>query len=64
MTCFSLSAFAVKKVEFDESQEKVCYEEARKMGCVKSSGGAADHACSQANKAKLPSKCYQILGVQ
>lgn len=60
----SLSAFAQKKVEFDENQERACHEEARKAGCVKSAGSAADRACSQKKKAKLSSKCHQILGIQ
>lgn len=60
----SLSSFAEKRVEFDEKQEKVCHEEARRSGCVKSADAAADRACSQANKRKLPMKCHQILGVQ
>lgn len=64
MMALSLTAFAEKRVEFDENQEKVCYGEARKVGCVKSSGAAADKACTQNNKAKLPSKCYSILGIQ
>ncbi len=58
-----ISAFAQKKAEFDENQEKVCYEEARKVGCVKGNE-AADIACSKSNKAKLPTKCHQILGIQ
>ncbi len=57
------SAFAQKKVEFDETQEKVCHEEARKVGCVKGDS-AADIACTKANKAKLPAKCHQLLGIQ
>lgn len=59
----SLSAVAVKRVEFDENQEKVCYEEARKIGCVKPNGAAADQTCTKNNKTKLPSKCYQVLGL-
>lgn len=64
MMAMSMTAFAEKKVEFDENQEKICHGEARKVGCVKSSGAAADKACSQNNKAKLPSKCHEILGVR
>lgn len=59
----SLSAFAQKKVEFDENQEKSCYSEAKKYGCVKSNG-AADTACTKTNKTKISMKCHQILGIQ
>lgn len=59
----SFYALAEKRVEFDENQEKVCYEEARKAGCVKSAGAAASQACTKTKKAKLPSKCYQVLGI-
>jgi hypothetical protein len=63
MMTLSMSAFAENRTEFDEAQEKICHEEARKVGCVKSAGAAADKACSKANKSKLPSKCFQILGI-
>lgn len=59
----SLSAFAQKRVEFDENQEKVCYEEARKVGCVKGSA-PADRTCAKTRKIKLPVKCHQVLGIQ
>lgn len=59
----SATAFAQKTVEFDEAQEKVCHEEARKAGCVKGNE-AAGVACLKTNKSKLPQKCHQILGIQ
>ncbi len=59
----SLSSFAQKRSEFDQNDEKVCYEEARKMGCVKGNE-AADAACAKANKSKLPKKCTEVLGIQ
>ncbi len=59
----SLSVFAQKKVEFDENQEKVCYEQAKKAGCVKGSA-AADPACAKAKKAKLTTNCRQIFGIE
>lgn len=59
----SLSSFAGKRTEFDQNDEKVCYEEARKVGCVKGNE-TANIACTKANKAKLPKKCSEVLGAQ
>lgn len=59
----SLSAFAQKKVEFDENQEKVCHEQAKKLGCVKGSA-AADQACTKSKKAKFTTNCRQIFGIE
>lgn len=59
----SLDAISAKRTEFDHNDEKVCYEEARKMGCVKGNA-AADVACTKANKAKMPKKCTEVLGAQ
>lgn len=59
----SLDAISAKRTEFDHNDEKVCYEEARKMGCVKGNE-SADVACARANKAKLPKKCAEVLGAQ
>ena len=65
VTAMSLSfgAFAQKKVEFDENQEKVCHEQAKKLGCVKGSA-AADQACTKSNKSKLTTNCRQIFGIE
>lgn len=64
MLSLSLSSFAAsKRTEFDQNDEKVCYEEARKLGCV-NGNEAADVACTKANKAKLPQKCTEVLGIQ
>lgn len=59
----SLDASAQKRVEFDESQEKSCYEQAKKAGCVKGSS-AADPVCTKANKTKLTTNCRQIFGIE
>ena len=63
MLSLSLSSFAGKRSEFDQNDEKVCYEHARKMGCV-NGNESADVACTRANKAKLPKKCTELLGAQ
>ncbi|MES2527875.1 MAG: hypothetical protein V4598_12355 [Bdellovibrionota bacterium] len=64
MLSLSLSTFAAsKRTEFDQNDEKVCYEESRKMGCVKGNE-AADVACTKANKTKLSKKCAEVLGAQ
>lgn len=59
----STGAFAQKKVEFDENQERVCHDQAKKAGCVKGSA-AADPACTKANKSKLTTTCRQIFGIE
>ena len=60
---FSLDAISAKRTEFDHNDEKVCYEEARKVGCVKGNE-AAYVACAKTNKSKLPKKCTEVLGAQ
>ncbi len=63
LLALSFSSFAQKRTEYDQNDEKVCYEEARKMGCVKGNN-SADAACTKANKSKLPKKCSEVLGIQ
>lgn len=58
----SLEAIAQRRIEFDERQEKICYEQAKKAGCVKG-GEEHDPACTEANKTKLTRECRQILGI-
>ncbi len=64
MTVLSLSqvSFANTKIEFDEAAEKVCYEEAKKAGCVKGDN-SANSSCVKARKSRVPTKCHQILGI-
>lgn len=59
----SVTAFAQKKVEFDETQEKSCHSEAKKIGCAKDED-AVNTACAKTNKSKISTKCHQILGIQ
>ena len=59
----STGAFAQKKVEFDENQERVCYQQAKKAGCVKGDA-ATDTACAKAKKSKLTINCRQIFGIE
>jgi hypothetical protein len=59
----SLSLFAVTRTEYDQKDEKVCYEEARKIGCVKGDA-AADVACTKSKKAILSKKCTEVLSAQ
>lgn len=59
----SLEAFAQKKVELDEVQEKVCYEQAKKVGCVKGNE-TADPTCTKSNKSKFTTNCRQIFGIE
>lgn len=55
----SLNALAANtKMEFDETTEKACYEDARKAGCVKGAE-ATDRTC--AKKARLSKKCQEVL---
>lgn len=56
----SLTAFTATRTEFDQNDEKVCYEEAKKLGCVKGDE-AADVACARAKKSKLSTKCSEVL---
>jgi len=59
----SLQVFAEKRVEFDEKQEKICHEQAKKAGCVKGTA-APDRACTKAKKSKLTTSCHQIFGIE
>lgn len=59
----SLDSIAQKRIEFDERQEKDCYEQAKKLGCVKGAD-AQDPVCTRAKKNKLTRECRQIFGIE
>ncbi len=59
----SLTSIAETRVEYDQNDEKMCYEEARRVGCVKGTA-AADVVCTRAKKAKLSRKCAEVLGAK
>jgi hypothetical protein len=56
---FSVNSFSQPVKEYDENQEKQCYQELKALGCVKSDGNQDDR-CAEAKKSRLSKLCASM----